>query len=523
MITERQRKQDVYAALAQRYSSVAPNTAVARKLTSHAYYRMFGEPSYRAFLPAALEFAQAPADIIADLFKLKPKEAAEYLRAKGYALTTSHDEMRAEAHRKAFTVAKATKMDMLVAIREQLQKAIDDGTSLHDFKKELTPKLEKQGFFGKREITKADGTTEIANVLPSRLNTIFRNNVQSAYNAGRIKQMDQTVDRFPYREYLPVVDDSTTDVCLKFNGKVFHHTDPILKRYRPPLHHGCRTTIRSLSEKSLIRSGKALQYGKDYEDANDETHSQGFNFVGDEEWQPDFKKYDNDIATAAKAEIEAYVPPLPTEVPDEWDPVAEQKKADEAYKKLLKQKDIEGIGNLGEMLSSAERLAKLQNIQFGSMDARDIGMVRKYTGNLYKKLNESLLNSDGTGAGWAAEMKVALNNALMKGPKHESAKPLHRGITLEPDQLEALLSKNTVGSVQKFDAFTSTSVSEKVAKDFGNVRFRIANHSGKGVNVAKLSIFEEEKEVMLPAGTKYKVTKVTKGKFGAAIIDVELL
>jgi len=43
------------------------------------------------------------------------------------------------------------------------------------------------------------------------------------------------------------------------------------------------------------------------------------------------------------------------------------------------------------------------------------------------------------------------------------------------------------------------------------------------VNVAELSILADEKEVILPAGTQYKVTKVTKGKFGSAIIDVELL
>jgi SPP1 gp7 family putative phage head morphogenesis protein len=237
---------------------------------------------------------------LAELFKLKPEEAVKYLENKGYKITANWRDMMGEAHRQAFTVAKATKADMLQDIRGMLDKALTEGTSLHDFKKELTPKLEAKGFFGKRQITKADGTTEIVNVTPSRLDNIFRTNVQSAYNAGREKQMAATADVFPLQQFLAISDDSTTDVCNKFNGKVFRADDPIWDKYTPPLHFKCRSTKRSMSERAAAREGVEVSEGIAYEDANDVTHKQGFDYnPAQKDFMPDVRKYDPDIAAAA--------------------------------------------------------------------------------------------------------------------------------------------------------------------------------------------------------------------------------
>ena len=45
--------------------------------------------------------------------RLPPKEAVAYFRAKGYNITWNWYEQLADAHARAFTVAKATRMDVL--------------------------------------------------------------------------------------------------------------------------------------------------------------------------------------------------------------------------------------------------------------------------------------------------------------------------------------------------------------------------------------------------------------------------
>jgi uncharacterized protein with gpF-like domain len=60
-------------------------------------------------------------------FGLEPRAAVEYFRAKGYALTFNWDAMAAEAHARAFTVAKVMRMDVLTSIREELDRALAEG------------------------------------------------------------------------------------------------------------------------------------------------------------------------------------------------------------------------------------------------------------------------------------------------------------------------------------------------------------------------------------------------------------
>ena len=52
---------------------------------------------------------------------LPPKRAINYLKSKGYQITWDWEEMWQEAHARAFTVAKVTRLDILEDIRGALQ------------------------------------------------------------------------------------------------------------------------------------------------------------------------------------------------------------------------------------------------------------------------------------------------------------------------------------------------------------------------------------------------------------------
>ena len=78
---------------------------------------------------------------------LSPKEAIKYLTSKGYTFSWDWHEVWQEAHTKVFTVAKVMRKDILDDIREIVEKAITDGITLQQFKKELEP----NGFVLERE------------------------------------------------------------------------------------------------------------------------------------------------------------------------------------------------------------------------------------------------------------------------------------------------------------------------------------------------------------------------------------
>lgn len=84
---------------------------------------------------------------------LPPKRAISYLKSKGYKITWDWEEMWQDAHARAFTVAKVTRLDILEDIRSALQKALDEGKTDRWFRKELEPELQRKGWWGPRDTT----------------------------------------------------------------------------------------------------------------------------------------------------------------------------------------------------------------------------------------------------------------------------------------------------------------------------------------------------------------------------------
>ncbi|MDA5570713.1 phage head morphogenesis protein, partial [Escherichia coli] len=84
---------------------------------------------------------------------LPPKRAVSYLKSKGYQITWDQEEMWQEAHARAFTVAKVTRLDILEDIRGTLQQAVDEGKTDRWFRQELEPALKRRGWWGPRDTT----------------------------------------------------------------------------------------------------------------------------------------------------------------------------------------------------------------------------------------------------------------------------------------------------------------------------------------------------------------------------------
>ncbi|MDT3319262.1 phage minor head protein [Shewanella sp. SP1S2-4] len=189
-----------------------------------------------------------------------PADAVAYFRAKGFAISDDWQDVWTRAHARAFTVAKAAQMDVLTAIRNEVDAALSQGLTAKQFQANLKPQLEKLGWWGKKEV---DGR-EVQLGSPYRLNTIYRQNLQTAYMAGRYRRMLSRTKTHPYWQYVAIDDGQTRPAHARLRGKVFRFDDPIWDIIYPPNGWGCRCRVRALTEAQIKAMGITVENGEGY-------------------------------------------------------------------------------------------------------------------------------------------------------------------------------------------------------------------------------------------------------------------
>lgn len=178
---------------------------------------------------------------------LPPDKAMAYFQSKGMTPTLIGQALQDEAHAVQFAVAGITKLDVLNDIHQGLHHALANGTTLSQFKAELEPLLQRKGWLGRGLVADQDGVLQGKQLMPYRLDTIFRTNIQSAYAAGRYQQQMRTVSTRPYWEYNAVMDRRTRPLHAALNGRVFRWDDPIWQTIYPPNGYNCRCWVRALT------------------------------------------------------------------------------------------------------------------------------------------------------------------------------------------------------------------------------------------------------------------------------------
>ena len=143
-------------------------------------------------------------------------------------------ELDENAARSAFWVAGVSQLRMVNDIFDALDVALDVGSTLEDFKASVSDKL-----------TRAWGSEQ-----PHRVETIFRTNIQRAYMAGRLREMqDPAVKRLrPLLRYDAIMDEAVCPICDGCDETVLPQDDDFWADHTPPLHHQCRCTLVSLAE-----------------------------------------------------------------------------------------------------------------------------------------------------------------------------------------------------------------------------------------------------------------------------------
>ncbi|QSX32474.1 minor capsid protein [Shewanella avicenniae] len=192
-------------------------------------------------------------------FELPPEEAISYFTAKGLQPTWDWFDMIGEQHDAAFTVAKMMNIDLLSAIKSELEKALASGTTLDTFRATLIPLLQQKGWWGKKDIVGPDGTVITIQLgSASRLETIFRTNLQSAYSAGHWAGIQENAEDMPYLMYDAVDDSKTRPEHLGFDGKVYPIDAKFWQTHFPPNDYNCRCGVIQMDADDVKANGLTI-------------------------------------------------------------------------------------------------------------------------------------------------------------------------------------------------------------------------------------------------------------------------
>ena len=170
------------------------------------------------------------------------KEQIEFFRRKANVPTNSYVDIYNNEHDYAFVVAGANRNALLNDFRAAIDKAISQGTTLEEFRKDFAEIVERHGW-------SYNGS------FNWRTRIIYETNLNSSYQAGRYQQLRDA--KFPYLEYLHSdYVEHPRELHQSWNHLVLDFNDPWWNTHFPPNGYGCQCRVRGRTKGDLKRMGK---------------------------------------------------------------------------------------------------------------------------------------------------------------------------------------------------------------------------------------------------------------------------
>lgn len=145
------------------------------------------------------------------------------------------------AQANTFTVSGLTALDQVQSVIDRVTTHLEAGGTLATFQQWAA--------------------TQNFNLPAHRMETIYRNAIQNAYNAGHWRRFEENKRHSPYLMYDAINDGRTRPAHRAMDGLIRPVDDPIWLRISPPNGHRCRCRLVSLSAdqaQARSRDGRGL-------------------------------------------------------------------------------------------------------------------------------------------------------------------------------------------------------------------------------------------------------------------------
>ena len=168
-------------------------------------------------------------------------EQLDFFRQKLNLPSERWDDIRKAAHDRAFIVAGAMKADLVADLRESIDKAIELGTGLEEFRRDFSKIVQKHGWTGWTGEGSAAGEAW-------RTRVIYQTNMATSYAAGRYRQLTDPdfVALFPFWRYVHNDGVMHPRPLHQHWGAIrltLRHDHPFWQTHFPPNGWGCQCRV----------------------------------------------------------------------------------------------------------------------------------------------------------------------------------------------------------------------------------------------------------------------------------------
>jgi hypothetical protein len=174
--------------------------------------------------------------------------AAYRLRLSKLVGTTAWDDLKGAEHDRAFMVAGAMKAELLADLAAAVDKAVSQGTSLAEFRRDFRDIVEKNGWHG----WTGEGTKRGE---AWRTKVIYKTNLATSYAAGRMAQLKAS--GFAFWVYSHGNSLEPRIEHLGWDGLVLEPDHPFWTTHAPPNGWGCSCFISGARSKAGAARGGA--------------------------------------------------------------------------------------------------------------------------------------------------------------------------------------------------------------------------------------------------------------------------
>lgn len=173
------------------------------------------------------------------------REQVAFFKRKLNVKTDGWTDVYGDKHDSEFMVAGANRDDLLADLRRAVERAIADGATLQNFRKDFAGIVTRHGW-------SYNGGFEW------RTRVIYETNLRSSYMAGRFQQLMAMRDTHPYWEYVhsDVVEEPREE-HLAWDGMILRWDDPWWVMHFPINAWGCQCSVIARTEDDLRLMGKS--------------------------------------------------------------------------------------------------------------------------------------------------------------------------------------------------------------------------------------------------------------------------
>jgi Phage Mu protein F like protein len=184
------------------------------------------------------------------LFATAPQEVLDYFDRRGLKESWRGKDFAAHEHALASTVARTAGFDVLKDLHEAVRKAVVDRVPFEQFRKELTPKLQDKGWWGRQvRPDPKTGEKELVQLgSPRRLRTIYWANVSSAHAAGEWARTQATKDVLPYLQYKRSLAERRRPEHESWVGITLPVDHPWWRTHYPPNGWNCQCRVEQMGD-----------------------------------------------------------------------------------------------------------------------------------------------------------------------------------------------------------------------------------------------------------------------------------